>query len=85
MGLYDILKKICTNPGTGNMPLTRPVQVDLLPLFEENKREEKEEMRFETARPTSCVILKLEEVAKAVKFGVRLQGLENGGRGNWAD
>ncbi|KAK2985723.1 hypothetical protein RJ640_023690 [Escallonia rubra] len=54
-------------------------RVDLSPLFEENK---KEEMRF---APASCVILKLEEVAKVVKFGVRLQGLENGGRGNWAD
>ncbi|KAK3026952.1 hypothetical protein RJ639_040358 [Escallonia herrerae] len=65
--------------------LTKSAQFDLSPLFEENKREEKEEMRFATARPASCVISKLEEVAKAVKFGVRLQGLENGGRGNWAD
>ncbi|KAK2979071.1 hypothetical protein RJ640_026021 [Escallonia rubra] len=37
-------------------------RVDLSPLFEENKREEKEEMRFATARPASCVISKLEEV-----------------------
>ncbi|KAK3002191.1 hypothetical protein RJ639_022493 [Escallonia herrerae] len=60
-------------------------RVDLSPLFKENEREEKKEMRFVMARPTSYVISKLEEVAKAVKFGVRLQGLENGGRGNWAD
>ncbi|KAK2975947.1 hypothetical protein RJ640_013439 [Escallonia rubra] len=60
-------------------------RVDLSSLFEENKMGEKEEMRFTTARPASCVISKLDEVAKAVKFGVRLQGLENGGRGNWAD
>ncbi|KAK2977146.1 hypothetical protein RJ640_027759 [Escallonia rubra] len=65
--------------------VTKSAQFDLSSLFEENKREEKEEMRFATAGPASCVISKLEEVAKAVKFGVRLQGLENGGRGNLAD
>ncbi|KAK2985781.1 hypothetical protein RJ640_012599 [Escallonia rubra] len=61
---------------------------DLSPLFEEKKREEKEEMRFATARPASSVISKLEEVAKAMKFSVkksdtsvRLQGLENGRKG----
>ncbi|KAK3029167.1 hypothetical protein RJ639_039722 [Escallonia herrerae] len=59
--------------------------VDLSPLFKENEREEKEEMRFATARLASCVISKLEEVAEAVKFGVRFQGLENRKRGNWAD
>ncbi|KAK3006108.1 hypothetical protein RJ639_017431 [Escallonia herrerae] len=74
--------------------LTKSAQFDLSPLFEENKRvdlsplfydNEREEMRLATARPTSCVILKLEKVAKAMKFGVRLQGLENRLRGNWAD
>ncbi|KAK3019859.1 hypothetical protein RJ639_004104 [Escallonia herrerae] len=55
-------------------------RVDLSPLFEQNEREDKEEMRFVTARPASYVISKLEEVGKAVKFRVRLQGLENRGR-----
>ena len=44
---------------------------DLSPLFEEKKREEKEELRFATTRPASSVISKLEEVAKAVKFNVK--------------
>ncbi|KAJ7979619.1 Non-specific serine/threonine protein kinase [Quillaja saponaria] len=44
---------------------------DLSPLFEEKKREEKEELRFGTTRPASSVISKLEEVAKAEKFNVK--------------
>ena len=64
---------------------------DLSPLFEEKKREEKEELRFATTRPASSVISKLEEVAKAVKFNVkksesrvRLQGQECGRKGKLA-
>lgn len=64
---------------------------DLSPLFEEKKREEKEELRFATTRPASSVISKLEEVAKAGKFnvkksesGVRLQGQECGRKGKLA-
>lgn len=64
---------------------------NLSPLFEEKKREEKEEIRFATTKPASSVISKLEEVAKAVKFSikksdscVRLQGLENGRKGKLA-
>ncbi|XP_027359638.1 CBL-interacting serine/threonine-protein kinase 6-like isoform X1 [Abrus precatorius] len=64
---------------------------DLSPLFEEKKREEKEEMRFATTRPASSVISRLEEVAKAVKFDVkksdtkvRLQGQERGRKGKLA-
>ncbi|KAI9192626.1 hypothetical protein LWI28_025674 [Acer negundo] len=34
---------------------------DLSPLFEEKKREEKEELRFATTRPASSVISRLEE------------------------
>ncbi|KAK3016420.1 hypothetical protein RJ639_007067 [Escallonia herrerae] len=49
-------------------------RVDMSSLFEENEREEKEETRFTTARSASCMISKLEEVAKAVKFRMRLQG-----------
>lgn len=61
---------------------------DLSPLFEEKKREEKEELRFATTKPASSVISKLEEVAKTKNFSfkrsdscVRLQGLENGRKG----
>ncbi|KAB1211890.1 CBL-interacting serine/threonine-protein kinase 6 [Morella rubra] len=62
---------------------------DLSPLFEEKKREEKEELRFATTRPASSVISKLEEVAaKDGKFSVkrsdsrvRLQGHETGRKG----
>ncbi|KAL9659370.1 hypothetical protein QQ045_024176 [Rhodiola kirilowii] len=61
---------------------------DLSPLFEEKKREDKEEMRFATTRPASSVISRLEEVGKAVKFSVRksesrvrLQGMEIGRKG----
>ncbi|KAI4335562.1 hypothetical protein L6164_014198 [Bauhinia variegata] len=64
---------------------------DLSPLFEEKKREEKEELRFATTRPASSVISKLEEVAKAVKFNVkksdnkvRLQGQQCGRKGKLA-
>lgn len=64
---------------------------DLSPLFEEKKREEKEEMRFATTRPASSVISKLEEVAMAGKFSVRksesrvrLQGQECGRKGKLA-
>ena len=61
---------------------------DLSPLFEEKKREEKEELRFATTRSASSVISKLEEVAKAGKFRVkksdsmvRLQGEASGRKG----
>ncbi|KAG6587831.1 CBL-interacting serine/threonine-protein kinase 6, partial [Cucurbita argyrosperma subsp. argyrosperma] len=64
---------------------------DLSPLFEEKKREEKEELRFATTRPASSVISKLEEVAKAGKFSVkksesrvRLQGEACGRKGKLA-
>ncbi|PRQ46136.1 putative protein kinase CAMK-CAMKL-CHK1 family [Rosa chinensis] len=64
---------------------------DLSPLFEEKKREEKEELRFATTRSASTVISKLEEVAKAGKFRVkksdsmvRLQGEASGRKGKLA-
>jgi 5'-AMP-activated protein kinase, catalytic alpha subunit len=64
---------------------------DLSPLFEEKKREEREEMRFATSGTPSRVISKLEQVAKAVKFDVkssdtkvRLQGQERGRKGKLA-
>lgn len=64
---------------------------DLSPLFEEKKREEKEELRFATTRPASSVISKLEEVARAEKFNVkksdtrvRLQRQECGRKGKLA-
>ncbi|EEF28408.1 CBL-interacting serine/threonine-protein kinase 6 [Ricinus communis] len=64
---------------------------DLSPLFEEKKREEKEELRFATTRPASSVISTLEEVAKAGKFSVkksetkvRMQGQESGRKGKLA-
>jgi 5'-AMP-activated protein kinase catalytic alpha subunit len=65
---------------------------DLSPLFEEKKREEKEELRFATTRPASSVISRLEEVAaKAGNFSVkksesrvRLQGHEIGRKGKLA-
>lgn len=60
---------------------------DLSPLFEE-KKAEKEELRFATTRPASSVISKLEEVAKTKNFSikksdscVRLQGQESGRKG----
>ncbi|KAI3444003.1 hypothetical protein Pfo_000668 [Paulownia fortunei] len=61
---------------------------DLSPLFEEKKREEKEELRFATTRSASSVISKIEEVAKTKNFSVkksdscvRLQGQESGRKG----
>ncbi|KAI3524324.1 hypothetical protein L1887_02977 [Cichorium endivia] len=63
---------------------------DLSPLFEEKKREEKQEIRFATTKPAEVVVSKLEEVAKKVKFSVkksgddsslRLQGHEMGRKG----
>lgn len=61
---------------------------DLSPLFEEKKREDKDELRFATAKSASSVISKLEEVAKTKNFSfkrsdscVRLQGLESGRKG----
>lgn len=64
---------------------------DLSPLFEEKKREEKEELRFATTKSASSVISRLEEVAKAGKFSVkksetkvRMQGQESGRKGKLA-
>jgi 5'-AMP-activated protein kinase catalytic alpha subunit len=65
---------------------------DLSPLFEEKKREEKEELRFATTRPASSVISRLEEVAaksgnfsvKKSESRVRLQGHESGRKGKLA-
>lgn len=61
---------------------------NLSPLFEEKKREEREELRFATTKSASSVISKLEEVGKSVKFSVkksdssvRLQGMECGRKG----
>ncbi|CAK9157456.1 unnamed protein product [Ilex paraguariensis] len=63
---------------------------DLSPLFEE-KRKEKEELRFGTAKPASSVISRLEEVAKAAEFivkkcesRVRLEGMDCGRKGKLA-
>ncbi|KAM7267303.1 hypothetical protein ACFE04_009469 [Oxalis oulophora] len=60
---------------------------DLSPLFEENQREEKQEIRFATTKPASSVISRLEEAAKN-KFSVKksetrvkLQGQESGRKG----
>ncbi|KAI3805452.1 hypothetical protein L1987_27849 [Smallanthus sonchifolius] len=50
---------------------------DLSPLFEEKKREEKEEMRFATTETATAVVSKLEEVAKSVKFSVKKSGDES--------
>ncbi|KAL2348701.1 hypothetical protein Fmac_002701 [Flemingia macrophylla] len=64
---------------------------NLSPLFEEQKKQKEEEIRFATTRPASSVISRLEEVAKAVKFDVkksetrvRLQGQERGRKGKLA-
>ncbi|KAJ4958192.1 hypothetical protein NE237_025303 [Protea cynaroides] len=64
---------------------------DLSPLFEDKKREEKEELRFGITKPASSVISKLEEVGKAMKFNVKksetrvkLQGPERGRKGKLA-
>ncbi|KAL2481160.1 CBL-interacting serine/threonine-protein kinase 6 [Abeliophyllum distichum] len=60
---------------------------DLSPLFEE-KRVEKDELRFATTNSASSVITKLEEVAKTKNFSVKksdssvqLQGQESGRKG----
>ncbi|KAK9098252.1 hypothetical protein Syun_025297 [Stephania yunnanensis] len=64
---------------------------DLSPLFEEKKKEEREEMRFATTKPASSVISKLEDLARSTKFSVkksesrvRLQGQEKGRKGKLA-
>ncbi|KAJ4954050.1 hypothetical protein NE237_030882 [Protea cynaroides] len=64
---------------------------DLSPLFEEKKREEKEELRFATTKPASSVISRFEEMAKALNFTVKksetkvkLQGHERGRKGKLA-
>jgi 5'-AMP-activated protein kinase catalytic alpha subunit len=65
---------------------------DLSPLFEEKKREQKEEIRFATTRPASSVISRLEEVAaksgnfsvKKSESRVRLQGHQCGRKGKLA-
>nr|ALG05440.1 CBL-interacting protein kinase [Kandelia obovata] len=64
---------------------------DLSPLFEEKKKEEKEELRFATTTPASSVISILEEVAKAGRFSfkksdnkVKLQGKASGRKGKLA-
>ncbi|KAL7224233.1 hypothetical protein ACSBR1_025655 [Camellia fascicularis] len=67
---------------------------DLSPLFEEKKREEKEEIRFATTRTASSVISRLEEVAAKAegKFSVmksgegslRMLGEESGRKGKLA-
>lgn len=64
---------------------------DLSPLFEEKKKEEKQEMRFATTRPASSVISRLEEAANAEKYDVRtsesrvrIQGKQSGRKGKLA-
>ncbi|XP_030466191.1 CBL-interacting serine/threonine-protein kinase 6-like [Syzygium oleosum] len=64
---------------------------DLSPLFEEKKREEKEELRFATTRPASSIISRIEEAARAGKFSitksesrVKLEGEEAGRKGKLA-
>ncbi|KAK8523418.1 hypothetical protein V6N13_113365 [Hibiscus sabdariffa] len=64
---------------------------DLSPLFEDKKREEKQELRFATTKRASSVISRLEEVAKSEKFSVkksdsrvRLQRNERGRKGKLA-
>jgi len=63
---------------------------DLSPLFEEKKREEKQEIRFATTKPAEMLVAKLLSVAKAMKFNVkknsdnsslRMQGDEVGRKG----
>ena len=66
--------------------------LDLSPLFEEKKVEEKEELRFATTSPSSSVISTLEEMAaksgnfsvKKSESRVRLQGNECGRKGKLA-
>ncbi|KAK1417168.1 hypothetical protein QVD17_26291 [Tagetes erecta] len=50
---------------------------DLSPLFEEKKREEKEEMRFATTKSPETVVAKLESVATEMKFTVDKTGDES--------
>ncbi|XP_071717564.1 CBL-interacting serine/threonine-protein kinase 6-like [Rutidosis leptorrhynchoides] len=66
---------------------------DLSPLFEEKKREEKQEIKFATTKPATTVVAKIEAVAKAMKFSIkksvdesslRLQGNEIGRKGKLA-
>ncbi|KAF5445728.1 hypothetical protein F2P56_034757 [Juglans regia] len=89
-----LFEKSCKQPETLNAfhIISLSSGFDLSPLFEEKKREEKEELRFATTRPASSVISKLEEVAaKDGKFSVkksgsriRLQGHESGRKGKLA-
>ncbi|KAG7942587.1 hypothetical protein I3843_16G111000 [Carya illinoinensis] len=89
-----VFEKSCIQPETLNAfhIISLSSGFDLSPLFEEKKREEKEELRFATTRPASSVISKLEEVAaKDGKFSVkksgsriRLQGHESGRKGKLA-
>ncbi|KAG2665111.1 hypothetical protein I3760_16G114600 [Carya illinoinensis] len=89
-----VFEKSCKQPETLNAfhIISLSSGFDLSPLFEEKKREEKEELRFATTRPASSVISKLEEVAaKDGKFSVkksgsriRLQGHESGRKGKLA-
>ena len=66
--------------------------LNLSPMFEEKKREEKEELRFVTTRPASSVMSTLEEVAaksgnfsvKKSESRVRIQGNECGRKGKLA-
>ena len=66
--------------------------LNLSPMFEEKKKEEKEELRFVTTRPASSVISTLEEVAaksgnfsvKKSESRVRIQGNECGRKGKLA-
>ncbi|KAL4303818.1 hypothetical protein GQ457_10G002480 [Hibiscus cannabinus] len=64
---------------------------NLSPLFEDKKREEKQELRFATTKRASSVISRLEEFAKSEKFSVkksesrvRLQRNERGRKGKLA-
>lgn len=89
-----VFEKSCKQPETLNAfhIISLSSGFDLSPLFEEKKREEKDELRFATTRPASSVISKLEEVAaKDGKFSVkksgsriRLQGHESGRKGKLA-
>ncbi|XP_040998785.1 CBL-interacting serine/threonine-protein kinase 6 [Juglans microcarpa x Juglans regia] len=88
-----VFEKSCKQPETLNAfhIISLSSGFDLSPLFEEKKRE-KEELRFATTRPASSVISKLEEAAaKDGKFSVkksgsriRLQGHESGRKGKLA-
>ncbi|KAI4376751.1 hypothetical protein MLD38_014476 [Melastoma candidum] len=81
--------KKCTEPESLNAfhIISLSEGFDLSPLFEEKKRQ-KEELRFATTKPASSVISSLEEVAKSGKFNikksdskVKLQGVESGRKG----